>query len=106
MQLMFRGREVPPEVRMTPDNDDIEIDAALVGELFNVSPAEVLVLLKARAITSVCERGIDEHAGETRLNFFYGNRRARVSLDENGKVTRRSVIDFGEHPMPRRSHPA
>lgn len=91
---------------MTPGNDDIEIDAALVGELFNIPPGEVLALLKAHAITSVCERGTDEHEGETRLNFFYGNRRARVYLDRNGKVIRRSVIDFGEHPMPRRAHPA
>lgn len=91
---------------MTSDVNDIEIDAALVGELFDVSPAEVLALLKARAITSVCERGVDEHEGETRLNFFYGNRRARVSLDENGKVLRRSVIDFGAQPLPRRAHPA
>jgi hypothetical protein len=86
---------------MTSGNDDIEIDAALVGELFDVPPAEVLALLKARAITSVCERGVDEHEGQTRLNFFYGNRRARVSLDGNGKVLRRSVIDFGEHMQPR-----
>lgn len=87
---------------MTADSKDIEIDAALVGDLFNVPPAEVLVLLKARAITSVCERGIDEHQGEMRLSFFYGNRRARVSIDADGKVLRRSVIDFGERPMPRR----
>jgi hypothetical protein len=88
---------------MTSGNDDIEIDAALVGELFNLPPAEVLALLKASAITSICERGVDEHEGETRLNFFYGNRRARVSLDENGKVLRRSVIDFGAQPLPRRA---
>ena len=88
---------------MTADSKDIEIDAALVGDLFNVPPAEVLALLKARAITSVCERGIDEHQGEMRLSFFYGNRRARVSIDANGKVLRRSVIDFGERPMPRRA---
>lgn len=88
---------------MTSDGSDIEIDAALVGELFNVPPAEVLALLKARAITSVCERGIDEHQGETRLSFFYGNRRARVSIDENGNILRRSVVDFGDRPMPRRA---
>lgn len=91
---------------MTPGSHDIEIDAALVGELFNIPPREVLALLKARAITSVCERGMDEHEGETRLSFFYGNRRARVSLDQNGKVIRRSVIDFGERPMPRRARSA
>jgi hypothetical protein len=91
---------------MTADSKDIEIDAALVGDLFNVPPAEVLALLKARAITSVCERGIDEHQGEMRLSFFYGNRRARVSIDADGKVLRRSVIDFGERPMPRRAGPA
>lgn len=88
---------------MTSDGSDIEIDAALVGELFDVPPAEVLALLKARAITSVCERGIDEHQGEMRLSFFYGNRRARVSIDENGNILRRSVVDFGDRPMPRRA---
>lgn len=88
---------------MTADSEDIEIDAALVGELFGLPPAEVLALLKARAITGICERGIGEHEGEMRLSFFYGNRRARVSIGENGKVLRRSVIDFGDRPLPHRS---
>ena len=88
---------------MTADREDIEINAALVGELFDVPPAEVLALLKAHAITSICERGIGEHQGEMRLSFFYGNRRARVSIDANGKVLRRSVIDFGDRPLPRRA---
>lgn len=88
---------------MTTNDKDIEIDAVLIGELFGVPPAEVLALLKAYVITSICERGIGEHQGEMRLTFFYGNRRARVSIDENGKILRRSMIDFGDRPIPHRA---
>jgi hypothetical protein len=32
-----------------------------------------------RKITSICERGIDDHEGEFRLTFFHLNRRARIA---------------------------
>lgn len=75
---------------------EFTVDAALLGPLLGLSPAEVSALSRSSAITSVCERGEKEHAGEFRLTFFYGTRRARMSIDPSGKVLRRSSVDFGE----------
>lgn len=83
---------------------DILIDAALLGELLDVKPAEVPTLMRAHAITSFCERGVDAHQGQFRLSFFYRNRRARLSVDTSGDILRRSVIDFGQRPLPRALH--
>lgn len=84
--------------------DGIVIDATLVGRLFGIDPSHVPELMRTKAITSVCERGIDDHAGEYRLSFFFQNRRARLSIDGAGNVLRRSVIDFGDRALPRQLH--
>jgi uncharacterized protein DUF6522 len=80
-------------------DDAFVVDAALVGELLRLPASRVQVLMRSGRITSVCERGIDEHAGEFRLSFFYGNRRARLSTDLEGRVLRKSAIDFGDRPI-------
>jgi hypothetical protein len=85
---------------------DILVDASLLADLLRLDPASVHTLLRTQQITSICERGIDEHEGGYRLSFFYGNRRARLSIDALGSVTRRSVIDFGQAPLPRQLHRA
>lgn len=82
----------------------IVVDAALLASLLNVAPQDVPALMRTKAITSICERGVAEHEGEYRLSFFFQNRRARVSLDEAGTVLRRSVIDFGDVALPRQLH--
>ncbi len=87
---------------MQVDIDDrtILVDATILGELLRVLPGDVPALMREHAITSVCERGIDAHAGEFRLSFFYRNRRARLSVDGSGQVLSRSSIDFGDRPLP------
>jgi hypothetical protein len=80
-------------------DDTFVIDAALVGELLHLPASRVQVLMRSGRITSVCERGVDEHAGEFRLSFFYGNRRARVRADMEGLILRKSAIDFGDRPL-------
>ena len=85
-------------------DSDILIDAALLGELLEITPADVPTLMRAHAITSLCERGVDAHQGEFRLSFFYRSRRARLSNDTSGRVLRRSVIDFGQRKLPRTLH--
>ena len=81
-------------------NGDIVIDAALLAEMLELPLADVRKLMHANAITSVCEKGVDVHAGEYRLSFFSGNRRVRLNVDERGHILRRSVIDFGDRPLP------
>lgn len=76
------------------------VDAELVGELLHIPPARVPALMREGRITSACERGTDEQAGEFRLTFFYLGRRARLSTDAAGRILRRSVIDFGDRTSP------
>ncbi len=82
----------------------ILVDATLLGELLDVLPSDVPALMREQTITSVCERGIDTHEGEFRLSFFYRNRRARLSVDGSGRVLRRSIINFGDRPLPKDLH--
>ncbi len=82
------------------------VGAALIGELLHMPASRVPALMREGQITSACERGIDEHAGEFRLTFFYRNRRARLSTDAAGRILRRSVIDFGNRPIPDALHRA
>ena len=80
-------------------DDAFVVDAALVGELLQLPASQVQVLMRSGSITSACERGIGEHAGEFRFSFFYGNRRARVSTDLEGRILRKSAVDFGGRPI-------
>lgn len=80
-------------------DDTFMVDAALIGELLGLSASRVPLLMRRGEITSVCERGFEEHAGEFRLNFFYSNRRARLSTDLEGRILRRSIVNFGERPL-------
>lgn len=88
-------------MRLERNDGGFCIDAALLGELLDVSPLEVHALMRGNEITSVCERGEGEHAGQYRLTFFHKSRRVRLDLDESGRILRRSSIDFGQHPPQR-----
>ncbi|HLS82532.1 MAG TPA: DUF6522 family protein [Steroidobacter sp.] len=74
---------------------DFVIDASLLGELLNVPAPDVQALMRRSEITSLCERGEEEHAGQFRLTFFYKGRRVQLSVDEAGRIVRRSVLDIG-----------
>ena len=76
------------------------VDATLIGELLRLPASRVQNLMRSGRITSACERGVDDHAGEFRLSFFYGNRRARLSTDLEGRILRKSAVDFGDRPSP------
>jgi hypothetical protein len=82
----------------------IEIDASIVGAALGLAPEEVLGLIRASAISSACERGVGDDAGRHRLTFFYKNRRLRLVVDDSGSVVQRSMIDFGDRPMPAQMH--
>jgi hypothetical protein len=107
---MIENREAKPqEPSGRPiefSGNDFVVDAALVGELLQLPAPDVPALMREGRITSVCERGADEHEGEFRLTFFYGNRRARLATDSAGHILRRSVIDFGDQPIPDARHRA
>jgi len=91
-------------MRVEISDKTILVDATLLGDLLDVLPVNVPALMREHAITSVCERGIDTHEGELRLSFFYRNRCARLSVDGSGQVLRRSIVNFGDRPLPNALH--
>lgn len=83
------------------------VEATQIGEMLKIAPADVPTLMRSGAITSLCERGFDSDQGTFRLSFHYQTRRARLRVDESGRVLQRSVVDFGKHTkFGRRSNPA
>jgi len=84
--------------------DDFAIDASLLGELLDVPSCRVQDLMRQKEITGLCERGEGEHQGLYRLTFFHKGRRVRLSVDGAGKIIRRSIVDFGERPLPSSMH--
>ncbi len=108
---MIEGRQEipparPPERLIEFSDNTFLVDAALIGDLLQIPASRVPALMRDGKITSACERGVDEHAGEFRLTFFYGNRRARLGTDPGGRILRKSVIDFGDRPIPEPLHRA
>lgn len=86
-------------MQLEQNEEGFLIDASLLSELLDVPSARVQDLMRQNEITSVCERGEDEHEGQYRLTFFYKGRRARLSVDRSGRITRRSIVDFGKRPL-------
>lgn len=96
----------PAEPAVEFSDNTFLVDAVLIGELLHVPASSVPALMRAGKITSACERGMDKHEGEYRLTFFYRGRRARLNTDLAGRVVRKSVIDFGDLPIPGALHRA
>ncbi len=79
---------------------EIVIDAGLLAPLLDVAAADLSDLMRSKAVTGICERGVDADEGHYRLSFFYRNRRVRLNVDPAGRVTQRMTIDFGERDLP------
>lgn len=79
---------------------EITVDARLIADGFDLDPSAVLTGMRDGTITSLCERGSGEDAGRFRLTFFYRSRRCRFVVDRHGRVLRRSMLDFGDRPVP------
>jgi hypothetical protein len=82
-----------------------QIDASVLGQGLGLEPSEVPELLRSGAITSRCEKGIEEDEGRYRLTFFHNNRRMRVIVDATGIILQRSSINYGSAPPLRRGAP-
>jgi len=82
------------------DSDGPVVKARLIGNLLNIPEDQVSGHIQNGGITTLCEKGIGEHDGGFRLSFFHLNRRAQIEVDRHGQVSNRTVIDFGERPLP------
>ncbi len=91
-------------MRLERDREGFSIDAMLLGELLDVPPSDIQALMRDNKITSLCERGEEEDAGQYRLTFFYKGRHARLSIDESGQIIRRSIVDLGDRAVRSSMH--
>ncbi len=93
--------QVNPAVEI--EHNAIEVDAIVVAQGMGLELPEVQRLMREGAITSTCERGIDDDAGRYRIAFLYKNRRLSLIVDETGQIIRRSILDYGPIEAPWRS---
>lgn len=82
------------------DDDGFTVDCEILAPLLHVQASEIPALLREGAITSLCEKGADENEGEFRLTFFFRGKRVRLIIGPTGGIAKRSVIDFGDRPLP------
>jgi hypothetical protein len=78
----------------------IEIDASIVAQGLGLEPSLVQAMMRKGEITGLCDRGVNEDEGRYRLTFFHKSRRFRVIVDGTGTVIQRSIINFGDRPLP------
>jgi hypothetical protein len=78
----------------------MHIEASIVAQGLELEPSLVQAMMRKREITSLCERGVNEDAGRYRLTFFHKSRRFRMIVDGTGTVIQRSIINFGDRPLP------
>ncbi len=90
--------------RVEFEEDGISVDAGLIAEGLGLESSTVQVRMREGTITSLCERGIDRDAGLYRLTFFHLSQRLRLVVDSEGKVRGRSLLNFGDRPLPALAH--
>jgi hypothetical protein len=89
---------------ITVENGAIEIDARLLAEALDLDASEFMTLVHSGHITSVCERGVGSDEGQFRLTFFFKGKRLRLIVDRFGRQIRKTMIDFGDRPLPSNVH--
>jgi hypothetical protein len=72
------------------NQDGFVVDAAVIAEAFNLNPADVQSLMRNGKITSLCEAGIDEDLGRSRLTFHYRDRAVRIVVDQTGSILKQA----------------
>ena len=79
-------------MRLTPQDGGFVIDAADLGPLLNLPPAQVPALMAAGEITRRFEEGRDDDTGRFRVTFLYRNKRLRFTVNATGEVRAQSLI--------------
>ncbi len=84
------GAKGATEAQIDFEQGAIRVDAALVAEDLNITPALVMAGIREGKITSRCERGVGDDSGRFRLTFFHGDRVVRLIVDEKSTILERS----------------
>jgi hypothetical protein len=78
-------------------DEGFTVDADVLADAFALPRAEVQRRMASGAITSRCEKGVEEDAGRWRLTFFHAGRALRLTVDGGGRVLGKAQFD-----VPRR----
>lgn len=70
----------------SPASPQIEIDGALVARDLGLEVGRFRELMAQRKIAVLCERGTGDDAGLYRATFYYGSKRVRLVVDEQGQL--------------------
>jgi hypothetical protein len=98
MSRMEPGLPGPDRIEIA--NGVVQVGAETVAAGLGVDAAMVPAYMREGKITSLYERGVGDDSGRHRLTFFFANRRLRLILDGRGNVLQRSVLDYGDRPLP------
>lgn len=79
----------------------IEVEASALAWGLDLAPAQIPELMRRGEITSICETGVGEDEGRSRLTFFFRNTRLSFVIDGEGRLLQRGRIGFGDQPLPR-----
>ena len=77
-------------MKVTLTTDGATVEAQDLGPLLGLEPADVPEKMRLGEITSQSDEGADEDAGRTRLTFWYGCLRIRITCDQDGNVVKTS----------------
>ena len=86
--------------RLEFEENAISVDATLIAQGLGIEPSAVQPRMREGKITGFCEQGADQDTGRYRLTFFHGSRRLRLIVDREGRVLQRTLLDFGDRPLP------
>jgi hypothetical protein len=89
------------EIRAERTGDGFTVPAEWIAAGLGLAPAEVGDLMRRGEITGQCEKGVDADAGRWRLTFHHRGRRLRLTLDDEGRLLKRTTFD-----APARKGPA
>lgn len=85
-------------MKLEPNGTGFIIDAADLGPLLDLPPADIPALMRLGQITSLSEAGQGADAGRFRVTFRYGAVRLRFTLDADGNVLSRIRTTASAHP--------
>ena len=80
---------------VTVTTDGFEADAALSAAAFDLDPASLQERMRAGAVTSLCEAGVDADLGRFRRTFRHAGRALRLTVDADGQVLTRATFPVG-----------
>jgi len=95
---LLKGRDL---TSIEINDDGVLVDAETIADALGLTASQVRGLMQSGAITTRCEKGVDEDEGRWRLTFFYNNRAVRLTVGEDNRIVSRARFDAPR----RRPHP-